>query len=67
MADNKKQKNYCKGCASLRLDSGDYCDFMVHNTVAEGLCPCVNCIIKSMCQCECDEFAKWTFGDMDDI
>jgi hypothetical protein len=51
-------KDPCVGC-SVYKNEDDYCNFWVHNTESEGICPCSDCIIKSMCRNECEEWAAW--------
>jgi hypothetical protein len=50
---------HCYGCKTYYSDD-DYCAYSVHNNITEGLCPCVSCIIKSMCGRICEEYDKWT-------
>jgi hypothetical protein len=47
---------HCYGCFS----NGDYCPYVVHNNETEGLCPCVTCIVKPMCNKICYDFCDWT-------
>jgi hypothetical protein len=51
--------NHCYGCLVYKNGEGDYCVHSVHNTELEGLCPCTTCLIKGVCQKECDEYANW--------
>lgn len=52
--------NLCYGCAAYKKDEyGDYCEYSVHNTEVEGICPCVKCLIKSVCDEACDDFLNW--------
>jgi hypothetical protein len=50
---------YCYGCCTYWY-AGDYCNYAIHNNENEGLCPCVTCIVKSMCDEDCADFSKWT-------
>jgi len=49
----------CYGCQTYYY-GGDFCHYAVHNNESEGLCPCTFCIVKSMCDNDCDPFSKWT-------
>ena len=50
---------HCYGCRTYWY-GGDYCRYAVHNNESEGLCPCVSCVVKSMCDKDCPAFSKWT-------
>jgi hypothetical protein len=51
--------SYCEGCLSY---TGCYliaysCLFDFYNN--EGQCPCSNCIVKCMCEVNCEDFNKF--------
>jgi len=47
---------HCNGCLtnSEYVHSGPHCGMMSFND--KGECPCVNCIIKMMCETLCQDF-----------
>jgi hypothetical protein len=49
----------CEGCRIAPC-------IIIHNsTKRHKLCPCKNCILKSMCQTQCDQFKKNVLGLFD--
>lgn len=56
MISDKKSINYCEGCGNE-----NYCDYKSLNRILgpDGLCPCTDCIIKMMCEKECDDYKYW--------
>ena len=53
---------HCYGCRTY-FYAWDYCRYSIHNNESEGLCPCVECIVKSMCDVDCPAFSEWTETD----
>ena len=51
--------NLCYGCLTYKNEEGDYCGSAIHNTELEGICPCVKCLIKSVCDEACDDYFNW--------
>jgi hypothetical protein len=47
----------CKGCHTYN-DESDSCSTIINDLIPE--CPCRDCIIKTMCQNECEAFYKLT-------
>lgn len=48
----------CKGCQAL--DSDNCCtNGLDQNMPKDDQCPCFNCIVKVICQEECDEFLTY--------
>jgi hypothetical protein len=45
-------KKECKGCSLIRL-SFVRCDFALKEE--EELCPCIECLVKPMCEGSCDK------------
>lgn len=48
----------CKGCKATCSESAEFKD-QNNKTI---ICPCVNCIVKSMCISICKEFCKFQYG-----
>jgi len=54
--------NNCRGCRTYMLTLSDSsmvrCRYLRFNYVAK--CPCTNCIVKTMCDVDCDVFLSFT-------
>ena len=52
----------CKGC--LNLNSIGHCSNRLDRIPESNQCPCLNCIVKMVCDNECDTFVKFleTYG-----
>jgi hypothetical protein len=46
-------ENYCRGCISLICFIGDN---------VNGECPCTNCLIKMICDDQCEEYKKYSIA-----
>ena len=58
--------NYCEGCFSLTFNEFlDECKFCAYNP--EGQCPCTHCIIKVMCDVQCDNFAVFRLDALNSL
>ena len=51
--------NLCYGCLTYKNEEGDYCDYTIHNSEEEGICPCTKCLIKGVCDTQCDDYFNW--------
>lgn len=52
--------NECQGCKSFLNEGNDhYCDAEVTNTVGQYKCPCINCIVKMVCENTCKDFKRY--------
>jgi len=50
----------CKGCLALRYSRGVIsCSFSIKDGK---VCPCVNCIVKTMCNIGCEEFHDYIYS-----
>lgn len=47
----------CKGCRSNHIYNKGGCNWREYNQ--NGDCPCVLCIVKSMCNDPCDPYDDW--------
>ncbi len=59
-----KTRDYiCKGCASYINERGDrlHCN-TVHKKNGHA-CPCSTCLVKSMCEQQCDDFKIYSGSD----
>ena len=62
----KQEESACKGCKTYYYSEvlGDYrCayglkPYTIINSTTE-MCPCIKCIIKSMCNRECEDYKKY--------
>lgn len=50
--------NECQGCQALLRD-GNCTNGLDQNMPKDHLCPCMNCIIKVICEEECEEFLRY--------
>lgn len=48
---------YCEGCHTLIYDD-KWCDYRDANV--NGICPCTQCIVKAMCELDCEDFSNYT-------
>ena len=48
---------HCNGCATL-FYRGGYCDYRYANV--NGICPCTQCIVKAMCDIDCEDFGDYS-------
>lgn len=55
----KKIKNECKGCYN---NTKFFCSCTVPQTCNNVICPCYDCLIKGICEEECDELWKYYFN-----
>ena len=47
----------CKGC--LNLGSNGWCSSRLDCISESNQCPCLNCIVKMVCENECDIFVEF--------
>lgn len=53
-------KSKCKGCHSCPANDQKVCEAGVVPYLSETeSCPCLNCIVKCMCEVTCDEFREY--------
>lgn len=53
-------ENECRGCHSYISNEQKVCDAGIIPYISETeLCPCLNCIVKGMCEVTCVEFRKY--------
>lgn len=50
MTTLSEAKDICQGCYSIKRKI--YCGFMNYST--EEKCPCINCLVKVVCENRCD-------------
>ena len=48
---------YCKGCLVPGVDGDGECFGDGHNE--NGECPCTNCLVKTMCDGQCDSYGEF--------
>lgn len=58
----KPNSYLCKGCNNFNKNAND-CYFVFYVKNAEKRCPCLDCIIKTMCDNACKKL--FTFGQLD--
>ena len=50
-------KEQCKGCYMMKGGS-NYC-FLYNIDVKDFICPCFDCLVKTMCRVSCDEVTNY--------